>query len=582
MSVTRVLALGVFGALVTAPLAAQGIPRRAAINPGRAAAPTQRMLVANPYPSSSADSVLAVRIGSGLRTRLDKLGGNDINVLADTTMNRALKEFGYPADALLSPLLARQLALNLASRLVVTSTLSRGEAGNRVLTARLAGANDDAGQVVQAPMQPNQDPVAFGNSVGEQFGPVLKALPDARTCVETREKDPKKAREAAEKALKTVPNYGLAEYCLARIAMDQKAPQQQIVQHLQNATKGDPLSLPAWSQLAAQYEQAHDTAQVLAAYQQILRVAPGDAKLRETIFRYFLQTGKPELAKNVADEGLKLDPFNADMYDLKSNACLFLSDFTCAVQALEQAYTVDSTRADTLFFAKIQVAAEQRLADTMPKPTAQDTATFVKWAKTGAQKFPNNLTLLNALNRAYAYTGQVDSTLAVSRRILTLDSTSVGPAIATVTALVGANRLAEAQPFIQRVEQKGDQNDKERLAVVFLNAARPKLQQPTQDFKAAADLSRQAVALSDPNGRLYPQANLLLGYGALFQAATGDEQVAKSKSCQGARTEQQLIDEAEKAFTIAKAANPDAAAKQLETIGKFKPRAAALVKAFCR
>jgi hypothetical protein len=61
-----------------------------------------------------------------------------------------------------------------------------------------------------------------------------------------------------------------------------------------------------------------------------------------------------------------------------------------------------------------------------------------------------------------------------------------------------------------------------------------------------------------------------------------DEQTEKSKSCEMARKEQTLVLEAEKAFTIGRASNADAANKQLETVNKFKPRAAALVKAYCR
>ena len=76
-------------------------------------------------------------------------------------------------------------------------------------------------------------------------------------------------------------------------------------------------------------------------------------KLREELFKYFLQSGHPETALEVADEGLKIDPYNADLYDLKSNACLFLSNFKCAVDALETMYATDSTKADTLFFTKI-------------------------------------------------------------------------------------------------------------------------------------------------------------------------------------------------------------------------------------
>ena len=219
-----------------------------------------------------------------------------------------------------------------------------------------------------------------------------------------------------------MPDHGLAHYCLAQIAQDKKAPRAEVVKHLQAAAKGDPQSLPVWTALATQYQQANDTANTLVAFKQMLRVAPTNQKLREELFKYFLQSGHPETALEVADEGLKIDPYNADLYDLKSNACLFLSNFKCAVDALETMYATDSTKADTLFFTKIWAAAAEG--------EQPDTARLLKWAQTGVKKYPDNPTLLGYLNRAYALTGQMDSVVAVTNRIIAKDTTAVVPALA--------------------------------------------------------------------------------------------------------------------------------------------------------
>ena len=73
----------------------------------------------------------------------------------------------------------------------------------------------------------------------------MKSLTDAKACVDQRTTKPDKAKEAAEKAVKALPNHGLAEFCLAQIAVDKKAPRGEVVKHLQASAKGDPLSLPA-------------------------------------------------------------------------------------------------------------------------------------------------------------------------------------------------------------------------------------------------------------------------------------------------------------------------------------------------
>ena len=327
MFLFRLVTLTVLGSAALSPLAAQGIPRGARASQ-QAVNAAPRFMVANPFAFASADSAPAVQIGSGLREEMKGMVGRDYQVVEQAQMNEALKQYGYPVDAILSPALATTLAKNIQARFIVSSTLNKAEGGKFTVTARLAGVNDDAGNVVSLTQNANESPAAFGKRLAEALEPAVKSLADAKACVEQRTAKPDKAAESANKALKTLPNNGLAEYCLALLAQDKKASRDEVVKHLQASAKGDPLSLPVWTALATQYQAANDTAHTLEAFKQMLRVAPTNQKLREELFKYFLQSGHPETALQVADEGLKLDPYNADLYDLKSNACLFLSDLS--------------------------------------------------------------------------------------------------------------------------------------------------------------------------------------------------------------------------------------------------------------
>ncbi len=136
----------------------------------------------------------------------------------------------------------------------------------------------------------------------------------------------------------------------------------------------------------------------------------------------------------MADEGLKIDPNNWDLYDLKSNACLFQSDFKCAIDALAQAYAVDSTRADSSFYKKIAVAAAQQ----------PDTARLLEWSQRGLKKYPDNVELLGYAEQAYMLTGQTDSVVAIAKRLLAADPTQIDPALAAIQSLATAGRIAEA------------------------------------------------------------------------------------------------------------------------------------------
>ncbi|MEO6055492.1 MAG: hypothetical protein ABIQ49_01505 [Gemmatimonadales bacterium] len=572
MSLLRLVTVAVAGASLLSPLAAQGIPRGARTS-SSTVANAPRFMVANPFAFATTDSAPAVSIGSALRDGMKGVVGRDYQVVEQAQMNDALKQYGYPVDAILSPALAVTLAKNIQARFLVNSTMNKAEGGRYAVTARLIGVSDDAGNVITLTQNANETPAAFGKRLAQALEPAVKSLAEAKSCIDQRTAKPDKAAEAAGKAIKAVPNHGLAEYCLALLAQDKKASRDQVVKHLQASTKGDPLSLPVWTALATEYQQANDTAKTLVAFKQMLRVAPTNQRLREELFKYFLQSGHPETALQVADEGLKLDPYNADLYDLKSNACLFLSDFKCAVDALETLYATDSTKADTLFFTKISAASAEG--------ESPDTARLLKWSQIGVRKYPDNPTLLGYLNKGYTLTGQADSVVAVTNRIMAKDTTDVVPALSAAKALVDAKRPKEAVPFLDFAVKYGDPQAKENAAALLYTGAAPLLQEP-QDLQGAAELLRMAVAAANPAGKVGPASNYLLGLATLFQVPQIDPQAEKTKSCDLAKQEETLLGEAETALTAGRSVNQEAVDKNLGIIKQYKPRVASMLKAYCK
>jgi tetratricopeptide (TPR) repeat protein len=622
MYLLRPMVIAISAGMLSGPLVAQGIPRGARTAQPAANAP--RLMVANPFAFAPGDSAAAVRIGSAVRGQMKDIVARNFTVVEQTQMNDALKQYGYPIDAILSPPLATTLAKNIQARVILTSTMAKADGGRTAITARLIGVNDDAGNVVSLTQEQGQTPDDFGKRIAKAFEPAVKSLPDAKACVDQQGTKVDKAQDAANKAIKTLPNHGLAHFCLAQIARAQKKPGD-VVKHLQASVKGDPLSLPAWTALAEHYQAANDTANTLVAFRQMLRVAPTNQALRERLFKYFLASGHPETARDVADEGLRLDPYNADLYDLKSNACLFLSDFKCAVDALETMYATDSTKADTLFFSKISVAAQE----------GKDATRLVKWSQIGSRKYPDNPTLLRYLNTGYALSGQTDSVIAVTNRIIAKDTTETGveaalaaaktlivppapdsaaqrpagtstpaprrdsvaagardtmsAAAARDTTTTGATtdtsgftpRGKEAVPFLEFVIKYGDAQREEQAAALLYTGAAPLLQQP-QDLQGAEQLLRLAVQSANPSGKVYPAANYLLGLATLFQVPQIDPQAEKQKSCDLAKQEQALLAASDSALTAGRSVNPEAVDKNLGIIKKYNPRIASMLKAYCK
>jgi tetratricopeptide (TPR) repeat protein len=437
---------------------------------------------------------------------------------------------------------------------------------------RAVGLNDKAGHALVLQQVANQSLEEFGKAAAEGLSGTFKALDDARKCWDLQGTKPADAVKAATSALKDQPGYGFAEYCLGEISKAQKAPVDSQLAHYQAAAQGDPLSLEAWSMAAVQHQAKGDSASTVKVFQEMLRVAPTNQPLREQAFRLFINYGQPQAARQVAEEGLRIDPSNADLWDLKSNACLFLEDFACAVDALEEVFTVDSAKADSTFFNKINVAASQ-------KP---DTARFLKWAQLGALKLPGSATQLTHLANAYGFAGPLDSALVVTERLMAVDSSDLRPALRTIQALAGAKRVKDAAPLGGYVERLGDADDKQNYALILINGALPLLQQEGQDLETAAGMSRKAVSLAPGGGRVAMNGNYILGLATALQLPKLDGPIMEQKSCDLARKSQALVEESGAALAAGQAVRPDAVAQYQKLVESFRPRVESQVKAFCK
>ena len=91
-----------------------------------------------------------------------------------------------------------------------------------------------------------------------------------------------------------------------------------------------------------------------------------------------------------------------------------------------------------------------------------------------------------------------------------------------------------------------------------------------------------AVGAANPTGKVGPASNYLLGLATLFQVPQIDPQAEKTKSCDLAKQEETLLGEAETALTNGQTVNPQAVAKNLDIIKKYKPRIASMLKAYCK
>jgi tetratricopeptide (TPR) repeat protein len=507
---------------------------------------------------------------------MDKVVNGQFRVVTRSEMNGALKEFGYPADAILGALPLRALAQSLNARVLVVSNVTRDAGGKYSVVTRVSGLNDEAGNVVSLTQAAGQPPADLGSKIADGFGPTMKAWSDAKGCVDQSKTAPDKAAQAARKALAVIPTHGLANYCLGQLALGRgkKADSAEAMGYFQAAVKGDPLSLAAWTQLAGGYEATGDTAKTVDALLHMLRIAPTNQPLRDLVFKKLLGYGRPELAEQVADEGLKLDPGNIDVVELRANARAFRENYSGALDDLEQIVALDQARADSTFFVKYLVFASQR----------PDTARLIQWSSRALAKFPENLTLLKQVVGAYSQVGQGDSAVRALDLLVKVDAPSaIGFALQEAKARQDLKDYKGSDPFVAFVVKHGDAQAKDNASAFMLQGVTPMLA-PPQNWQAIADSTAMILSLANPTGRVAPIASHFRGLALVNLIAAADKEAEAQKSCEGARKIETMSAEAIAAFAAAESyeAQKQARAQMQQYLTGLKPRTASMIKVYCK
>lgn len=535
-----------------------------------------RLLVATPYTPRAEDSLAAVEAGHGLRERLTRQVTRDYRVIARQQMNDALATYGYPADALLDYHAARTLAQGLSSPLMIFPRWLTIDGGRHRLSARLISTGTSrgaAGHVVSLDQAAGQKPEDVGERTADALRPLIRAYGDAVECYDNAATNRSKAVDAAQKAIRVVPNFGPAEYCLGALAQAADSTSQEALQHYTNAVQGDPFSIPAYAQMASIYFLRGDSAKVISTYQTMLEVDPLDQTLRENAYKIFQAFGRPGAAEEVADAGIARDPANTDWYDLKSNACLVQEKFSCAVQELERLFGVDSTRADTAFYSKITYAA--RLAD--------DTTSYVKWAGKGVEKYPEHVGMLEEANRAYGWAGNAEGAIATAQRLLQLVPDNYEPVTRTVALLGTAGKAEEALVFLPLVRDSGDPDLKNTFGQVLVNAAS---QLAGTNLPKADTLSQAAIDAGMDNPQLLSFANYFIGANLFNTVREMSQSVRASRSCEEARTYQQVLQRARPALEGASQSTNEAirnfTTQTLPAVTSELSAVEEMIGAFCR
>ncbi|HEV8237679.1 MAG TPA: hypothetical protein VGP84_23875 [Gemmatimonadaceae bacterium] len=397
-------------------LAAAGLVCLAAVCPGHVSAQvrgrpnpdTPRLLVAT-FRTASADSRIGVEGAAAVRARVQREARpQDLWVIPKADMDNVLRQSDVPVDSVLSLTDLKVLAQSLRADAIVDGVVAKTQTGVELRARYVLPSNLALIQPLPTIEAPSLDEAA--KELERRLAEVQRSLLDFRRCsnaLVARNYDA--ARLAAQEGIARYPSSTLSRLCLMDALSRAQQPTDSIIIAAQAVLRIDSTSTLALMNLVDAYKEKHDTANAVAAMQQLVVYRPD---LRRDLTAMLGQMNRPKLALLVVAELLRDSPGDPEI--LKQRWLLLLADHRWkeALAAGTELVGADTTAASADYFTRSIAAA---LSDSQPALAADIAVQAVS-------KFPRDASLWALSAQAQRKAGRSARAVEAARRALALDS----------------------------------------------------------------------------------------------------------------------------------------------------------------
>jgi tetratricopeptide (TPR) repeat protein len=397
-------------------LAAAGLVCLAAVCPGHVSAQvrgrpnpdTPRLLVAT-FRTASADSRIGVEGAAAVRARVQREARpQDLWVIPKADMDNVLRQSDVPVDSVLSLTDLKVLAQSLRADAIVDGVVAKTQTGVELRARYVLPSNLALIQPLPTIEAPSLDEAA--KELERRLAEVQRSLLDFRRCsnaLVARNYDA--ARLAAQEGIARYPSSTLSRLCLMDALSRAQQPTDSIIIAAQAVLRIDSTSTLALMNLVDAYREKHDTANAVAAMQQLVVYRPD---LRRDLTAMLGQMNRPKLALLVVAELLRDSPGDPEI--LKQRWLLLLADHRWkeALAAGTELVGADTTAASADYFTRSIAAA---LSDSQPALAADIAVQAVS-------KFPRDASLWALSAQAQRKAGRSARAVEAARRALALDS----------------------------------------------------------------------------------------------------------------------------------------------------------------
>jgi len=463
--------------------------------------PTEKLLILA-LTAAPADSATSIALADAVRDRITQLAKYKVLVITKAKLCEALTASGFPCDVLLDDQQARQLARFLSVSAYVTGSLTRRDA-TLVANVRVIDISSSGMAAGFSIPNPGTTP-AFAEAIAQRLNTIIRASEQVRECTTNRQRGAfPRALSAAQKALVIDPNSAGAHLCVSTVYEAQRMPIDSIIAASTRALKGDPCNSTAWENIARGWQQKGDSLKSSDAFIQQLECEPRNSNRRMQIAQLLRQMKQFPRAVELLDAGLKLQPGDQQMLDLKVRIAIESSLWKPAVEGLSEQLAHDSALGKDTTFLNTAIGAAQ---------SAPDTQAGLRFTEVAVRNFPSSIRFLKARGQAFETAGIVDSAVITYKKTLALEQGND----VTLSLLIAKTIVDHAQYDTAKARDLGVGGRKDTIALHALQQAF------AEKIDSARPFLHPGLVSSDTGQKLAAAVIMLTGGSKIAQAAAYD------------------------------------------------------------
>ncbi len=535
----------------------------------------------------SSDKKLSVAASEELRSRFSgDIPMRALTVLSSGDYKQVVEQSGYPYDEALASGDLNSLAKLLRTDEYMEGTVEKTATGYKI-TSSLTLTRDPS---LTQPL-----PAVEGAKLSQASAALSKVLQDARKQLDFEKKcnslgrDGKAADAIAEarKGTAAYPQATLTRLCELQVRSGFKQAPDSIIMAAEEILKVDPTSKIAITNAAQAYKDKGNQDKSTEMLVRLLATDPSNTRLVDDVVNALAASGKSEMAKPIISQAIKDNPGDVRLMKLGFLIYLASKDSKNGTMIGEEMVKIDTSLADTAYFAKMVAAYDGDSA-------------FAKAAETaakGADKFPKNTTILTMLGSEQLKAGQQQQAIATFRKIL-----AINPKAPNARMLIARTYDEIKQPdsaLVTLREAKAAGEDGQAVGGYALSIGNKlfKVGQETlnkaQQSKASEDYATAIAA----NKKVLPwvlfadssltvaenknQAKFILAVAAFQISVAAVSDAPKTKSCELAKLAQEHISTAQGNISAGGRFAPQVVAQLMPVIPQIMTGADQMAKQYC-